>query len=90
MRLGRIAVAVVELRDVASAEQAAESLKAAGPLRDRCGEDSLAGFAEVGALGDEAEPVEVHVRTAENGDEVAPRNLLPLDVALRTCNAQRS
>ena len=70
MRLARVAEAVVELGDVAAPEQAAELLEAAGPLGDRGREHRLARLAEVGALGDEAEPVEVHVRAAEHGDEV--------------------
>ena len=65
VRLGRVGVAVVELGDVAARRQAAEVLEAAGPLRDRGREDRLAGLAELGPLGDEAEPVEVHVRAAE-------------------------
>ena len=71
VRLGRIGEAVVELGDVAAPEQAAELLEASGPLGDRGGEHRLARLAEVCPLGHEAQPVEVHVRAAEDGDEVA-------------------
>ena len=87
--LGRVGVAVVELRDVAAAEEAAERLEAAGPLRDRRREDRLPCLAEVGALGDEAQPVEVHVRAAEHGDEVPAGHPLSVDVTLRARDAER-
>ncbi len=89
MRLGRVAVAVVELGDVAAPEQAAERLEAAGPLRDRRREDRLARLAEIGALGDEAQPVEVHVRAAEHGDEIPAGRPLALDPLLRSGDAER-
>ena len=60
----RIGVAVVEFGDVALAEQRAELAEAAGPLGNRHREDRLARLAQLGALGDEAQPVEVHVRAA--------------------------
>ena len=89
VRLGGVGVAVVELGDVAAPEQAAELLEAAGSLRDRRREDGLAGLAEIGPLRDEAEPVEVHVRATEHGDEVPAADALLLDVALRAGDAER-
>ena len=71
------------------AEQAAERLEASRPLGDRGRENRLAGLAEVGSLGDEAEPVEVHVRAAEHGDEVPAGDLPVLGVALGAGDAQR-
>ena len=89
VRLGRIAVAVVELGDVAPPEQAAELLEAARPLRDRGREDRLAGLAEIGPFRDEAEPVEVHVRPAQHGHEALPAATGLLDVALGAGDPER-
>ena len=69
MRDLRVGVAVVELGDRALADEADELAKAARPLGDRHREDRLALLAHLGALGDEAQPVEVHVRAAGDRDE---------------------
>ena len=69
VRLPRVGVAVVELGDVALAEQRAELAEAARALRDGHREHRLALLAELGALGDEAQPVEVHVRAAGDRDQ---------------------
>ena len=66
VRLLAAAQAVVELGDDARAQPRAELAERAGPLGDRDGEDRLARLAELGALGDEAQAVEVHVRAAED------------------------
>ena len=64
LRRFRVGVAVVEFGDVALAEQRAELAEAAGRLGDGDGEDGFALLADLGALGDEAQTVEVHVRAA--------------------------
>ena len=61
---GRVAVPVVELRDVAVADGLAEGPEAAGPLRDLHGQQRLPVLADAGPLGDVAQPVEVHVGPA--------------------------
>ncbi|OQB99569.1 MAG: hypothetical protein BWX79_03099 [Alphaproteobacteria bacterium ADurb.Bin100] len=70
--LGRIADPVVELGDVAGAagqgaDQFAEAPEAAALLGNRHGKQGLALFADLGALGDEAQTVEVHVGAAQDG-----------------------
>ena len=62
---------VVELGDHAPADRRAELAEGAGPLRDRHAEQRLARLAELGALGDEAQAIEVHVGAAQHGDEPA-------------------
>ena len=68
----RPAQAVVELRDDAAADGAAELAKRARPLGDRHGEQRFARFAELGPLGDEAQTIEVHVGAAQHRDEPLP------------------
>ena len=60
----RVGDAVVELGDVARPEQRAEAPEAAALLGNRHREHRLALLADLGALGDEAQAVEVHVRAA--------------------------
>ncbi len=67
------AQAVVELGDHSPADRAAELTERAAPLRDGDGEQRLPCFAHVGAFGDEAQPVEIHVRAAQDrGQARAP------------------
>ncbi len=69
--------AVVELGDRARADQLAEALERAALLGDRHREQRLALLAELGALGDEAQAVEVHVGAAGDGDEGLALHLVP-------------
>ena len=62
LRLVRSAPAVVELGDAAPPERGAEVEKAAGPLGNGDGEQRLAALADLGALGDVAQAIEVDVR----------------------------
>jgi hypothetical protein len=70
-RFAFVGVAVVEFGDVDGAEVAAEGLEAAGALGDGDGENGLALLAQFGALGHVAQPVEVHVGAAGDGDEAS-------------------
>ena len=63
-------VAVVEFGDVALADQGQEFLVGAGLLGQRDGKDGFALFAKLGALGDEAQAVEIHVGAGGDGDQV--------------------
>ena len=47
----------------------AELAERARPLGDRDAEQRLARFADLGALGDEAQAIEVHVRAAQHRDQ---------------------
>src|SRR5690606_41974253 len=67
--LGR-RVAVVELGDAARAERLAEAQELALLLRNLDGDQRLAMLAELGALGDVPQPVEVDVRAARDRDVV--------------------
>ena len=69
--LAPAAQAVVELGDHAPADGRAELAECSGPLGDRHPEQGFARLAEFGALGDEAEAVEVHVGAGEHGDQRA-------------------
>src|SRR5690606_19982128 len=60
--------AIVELGDVAVADEAAKSLEAAALFGHGNSEDGFAGFTDVCAFGDEAKAVEVHVRAAGDGN----------------------
>src|SRR6266540_3635905 len=86
----RIRVAVVELGHLALAEQRAELAEAAGPLGDRHREDRLALLADLGALGDEAQPVEVHVRAACDRRVRAPARAMALDPCLDAGDRERA
>ena len=59
-----VAVAVVELGDAALSETLAEPQEAAGALRDGHGEQRLACVADLGALGDVPQPIEIQVGAA--------------------------
>ena len=66
-----VADAVVELGDAARAagqqvNQLAEAAKAAALFGHGHGQQGLALFAHIGALGDKAQAVKIHVRTAQN------------------------
>ncbi len=75
--------AVVELGHVARAELLAEALEAAAFLGDADREDRFARLAHLGALGDKAQAVEVHVGAAGNGYQVLALELLALGVELQ-------
>ncbi len=73
-RRGAVGDAVVELGHAPIADQLAEPLEAAAPLGDGHGEDRLALLAHLGPLGDEPQPIEVHVRAAgHHGDRPVER-----------------
>ena len=86
----RVGDAVVELGHRARADQLAEALEAAALLGDRHREQRLALLADLGALGDEAQPVEVHVGAAGDGHEGLALELVRLDVLLDRRHAQRA
>ena len=60
---------VVELGHDAPADGRAELAERAGPLGNGDAEERLARLADFGALGDEAQPIEVHVRAAQHRHE---------------------
>ena len=65
---------IVELGDHAAAERRAELAERAGPLGNRHREDRFARFAQLGAFGDEAQAIEVHVRAAQHRDQIAAQS----------------
>ena len=84
------AQAVVELGHDASADRLAELTEGARTLRDRDAEDGLARFAELGAFRDEAEPIEVHVRAAQDGRQRRALRAGPLDPLPQAGDPQRA
>src|SRR3569623_242252 len=89
-RGGRIGVAVIELGDAAGTDGLAERAKAAGPFRYRHREDGLVALADLGALRDMAQAIEVHVGAAVDGHEVLALYPRALDVALHARDRQRA
>src|SRR5436305_4659085 len=73
---------VVELRDVAAAERGAELLEAARPLGNGHREHRLAMLAELGLLGDEAQPVEIGIRPRGDRDARLAARAMALDPRL--------
>ena len=91
LRLLAAAQPVVELGDDARAERGAELAEGAGTLRDRDGEQRLASFAELRALGDETQAIEVHVGAAQRRRRAAARaRCARLDVRLQAGERQRA
>ncbi len=90
VRLPCVGDAVVELRHAAAADELAEFFQAPRPLRDRDGEHGLAVLADLGALGDEPQPVEIEIRATGHGDQRFTLEALPLDVGLRAGDGQRA
>ena len=89
VRLVLARVAIVELGDLTRLPSwLAEIAEGARALGDRHCEDRLAVLAELGALRHVAQPVEVHVGAAVDGDERAALRVLPLaPVRLRPATA---
>ena len=71
MRRVAAAQAVVELGDHSRPQRGAELAKGAGTLGNGHGDDRFAGFAQLGALGDEAQAIEVHVGAAQDRGDAA-------------------
>jgi len=69
------AEAVVEFGDDAASDRRAEFAEGAGPLGNRDAEQRLVRLAELRPLGDEAQPIEVHVGAAQDGREPRARRL---------------
>ena len=90
MRDLRIGIAIVEFGDIAVAEQRAKRAKAAQLLGNRDGEDRLALLAQLRALGDEAQPIEIHVGAARDGDVVAVARPVAFDPRLDPGDRQRA
>src|SRR5580765_6601425 len=82
--------AVVELGHCARADQFAKAPEAAALLGDRHREQCLALLADLGALGDEAQAVEVHVGAAGDRDEGLALAALRLHVLLDRRDAERA
>ena len=77
-----VGIAIVELGDRSLAEEPAELAEAARSLGNRHRENRLALLAQLGALGDEAQPVEVHVGAAGDRDVRAVLRPVPRDPRL--------
>ena len=86
--LVRVPHAVVELGDHAPVDELAKLAEAAGPLGDSDREDRLAFFTDLGALGDVAQPVEIHIGAADDGGEGSTLGPLSIDVFFQTRHRQ--
>ena len=85
-------VAVAELGHAHGVDGCDESGERAGTLRDGDGEEGFFLLSESGALGDEAQAVEVHVCAGGDGDELALGVLRGLrgDILLQTGEGERA
>ena len=83
-------VAVVELGDVALADQRQEFLVGARLLGQRHRQHGFALLADFGALGDEAQAVEVHVGAGGHGDQRLVLELVLAGVFLGAGDGQRA
>jgi hypothetical protein len=88
VRLAVGVVAVVEFRDLALADGLAERLEAARLLGNGHGNDRFAAFAQLGALGDMAQAVEIDVGAGLDGHECLALDLVLFDVLLDARSTQ--
>ena len=86
--IGSIGVAVIELGDAALVQGVDEGLEGARFLRNGHRQDGLAFLAHFRAFGDVAQTVEVHVGTAQGGNQVLALDFLALDVFLDAGHTQ--
>jgi hypothetical protein len=70
------------------AEQRAEFAEAAGALGNRDGEDRFALLAQLGALGDEAQAIEIHVRARRDRNVIAVARPMAIDKDLEPGDRQ--
>src|SRR5260370_13347717 len=85
-----VSVAIIELGNVALAEERAKLSEAARSLRDRHRENRLALLAELGLFGDESQAVEIHVRTAGDRHQRSVAKTVALAPELEPRDRQRS
>ena len=85
-----VGVPVIEFGDAALAEQCAELAEAARPFGDRDRQDRFALLAELGAFGDEAQPVEIHVGPGGDRHKRSVLRAMSLAVGLHPGDGQRA
>ena len=85
-----VGVPVIEFGDAAFAEQCAELAEAARPFGDRDRQDRFALLAELGAFGDEAQPVEIHVGPGGDRHKRSVLRAMSLAVGLHPGDGQRA
>ena len=90
MRLSPVVVAIIEFGNVARADQRHEFLVAAGFLGQRHGQHGLPLLADFGALGDEAQTIEIHVGTGGDCHQRLVLQLVTLGVFLGASHRQRT
>ena len=90
MRLGLLVVAVVEFRDAARADQGKEFFVAPGLLWQGDGKNRFALLADLGTLGDEAQPVEIGVGTRCHGHQGLVLHAMASGIGLGSSNCQRT
>src|SRR5262249_20158158 len=80
--LFRISITIIEFRNVASAQETTEGLEATWLLRDDGRQHCLTLFPKLGALGDMAQAVEVHIGPRSDGDQSGIVEFLPCHLRL--------
>ncbi|KKY54547.1 hypothetical protein AAY86_00005, partial [Pseudomonas amygdali pv. tabaci str. ATCC 11528] len=90
VRLAISVIAVVEFGDLALADGFAECLEAARLLGNGHGDDCFAAFAQLGALGNVTQTVEVDVGSGVDGHQCLTADAALLDVFLDPGNTQRA
>ena len=90
VRLPGVGDPVIELRDIARPDRLAKAPEAAALLGDGDGEHGLALLADLGALGHESQPVEVHIGATGDRDQCLATDPFALDIGLGAGNRQRA
>ena len=90
VRGGVVAVTVVEFGDVAAAQNIDELEEAAGLLGNRHGKNTFVAFAQLAALGNVAQAVEIDVGTAGDGNQGLAMRLLAGDIGFEAGQGQRA
>ena len=83
-----IGVAVIEFGDGARTDGLAKGAETAGAFRNSHRQDRFITFTQLGALGDVAQAVEIHIGTAVDGYQALIADAFPLHVALKSGDAQ--
>ena len=89
--VGLVATAepVVELRHHTTADRLAELTESSRALGNRHRKNRLASFTELCALGDEPQPIEIHVRATDARDQALVSRLVVFDEPLEPGNGKR-
>src|SRR5438874_1231203 len=87
--LFRMRIPIIEFGNVAGPQQTTEGFEAARPLWDDGRQHRLTLFPKLGAFGDMAQTVEVHIGPGSDGDQGGIVEFLPGHIRFDSSNAER-